>query len=139
MTTFDAVTREVCVARREATVTPLQSLVLLNDPQFVEASRTLAERVLDAPSSERARSASRRVSRAHRPVPRRDARPRSWSRCSTSSTRLFARHPADALKYVRVGDSAPDPSLAAADPAALAATTAVVNALINFDEFVVLR
>ena len=51
----------------------------------------------------------------------------------------FARHPADALKYVRVGDSAPDPSLAAADPAALAATTAVVNALINFDEFVVLR
>ena len=51
----------------------------------------------------------------------------------------FARNPADALKYVRVGDSAPDPSLAAADPAALAATTAVVNALMNLDEFVVLR
>ena len=46
MTTFDATAREVCVARREATVTPLQSLVLLNDSQFVEASRTLAQRVL---------------------------------------------------------------------------------------------
>ena len=70
MTTFDATTREVCVARREATVTPLQSLVLLNDPQFVEASRTLAQRVLARhPRGTRDRH-SRRVSRAHRPVPR---------------------------------------------------------------------
>ena len=70
MTTFDATTREVCVARREATVTPLQSLVLLNDPQFVEASRTLAQRVLARHPRSYARSDSRRVSRAHRPVPR---------------------------------------------------------------------
>ena len=45
MITFDAAERNVCVVRRQTTSTPLQALVLLNDPQIVESSRWLAQRM----------------------------------------------------------------------------------------------
>ena len=135
MTTFDAVTREVCVARREATVTPLQSLVLLNDPQFVEASRALAERLLkrhprDAPERHRElfRSLIGRLPD--------ETEAAILAQMFDEQHTWYERHLADAQKFVSVGDSAPDRSI---PPADLAALTTVVNAIVNFDEFVVLR
>ena len=47
MTIFDAPTREQCVMERRTTNTPMQALVLLNDPQFTEASRLIAARMLN--------------------------------------------------------------------------------------------
>ena len=44
--TFDATSREICTIKREKTSSPLQSLVLLNDTQFFEASRVFAERII---------------------------------------------------------------------------------------------
>ena len=51
LVTFDAPDRETCTVRRSTTNTPLQALVLLNDPTYVEASRKLAERIMtEAPA-----------------------------------------------------------------------------------------
>ncbi len=48
MATFDAPEREFCLVRRSRTNTPLQAFVMLHDPQFVEAARHLAERMMSA-------------------------------------------------------------------------------------------
>lgn len=48
MLTFDAPERSICTVERQTTATPLQSLVLLNDPQYVEAARALASRVYES-------------------------------------------------------------------------------------------
>jgi mono/diheme cytochrome c family protein len=135
MLTFDATSREVCTARREVTVTPLQALVVLNDPQFVEAARVLAERLVkqepDAPAA--------RIPAVWRALLARlpDDRETVISRqVYEEQLRFFEQHPEGAVALLKTGAAPWDEALPAVD---VAATTLLVSAVMNLDEFVVLR
>jgi hypothetical protein len=135
MLTFDAMSREVCTAKRDVTTTPLQSLVLLNDPQFVEAARRLAEQVLKRfpdDSASRNRTAFRAlIGRAPD-----DAESRILVRLFEEQRALFGRNTDDAGRLLAVGDSRWDETLPRVE---LAAMTTVVSAMMNLEEFVMLR
>jgi hypothetical protein len=135
MLTFDAMSREVCIARREATSTPLQSLVLLNDPQFVEAARLLAEQALERfpdDGAARTRDAFRRL--LGRPPDVTEAA--ILARLFAEERLLFAARPDDATKLLSTGESPWDETLPRSD---FAAMTTVVSAIMNLEEFVMLR
>ena len=107
MTTFDAMSREVCTAKREVTTTPLQSLVLLNDPQFVEAARRLAEHALgQSPADAAARN--RLAFRALIGRAPDDTEAGILGRIFAEQRAWFAAHPGDASKAIAVGESKPE-------------------------------
>jgi hypothetical protein len=135
MLTFDATSREVCTAGRESTSTPLQALVLLNDPQFVEAARVLAQRLLtDAPAEE-----SVRLERAFRLATGRRPEPREreiLQRLYREQLALFEDRPDEAKQYLGTGEA---PVAEGMPPEQLAATTVLASTLMNLDEFVMKR
>jgi hypothetical protein len=129
MTAFDAPDREFCLIRRARTNTPLQALVLLNDPTFVEAARKLAEQVLtDAKSEDERidlaflRVISRRPTAAERRVITETLR---------AAHERFVRDRAAAEKLLSVGRASPEK---AATAEVLAAWTTVTSLLLNLDE-----
>jgi hypothetical protein len=135
MMTFDAVSREVCTAKRDVTATPLQALVLLNDPQFVEAARALAERLLKrfpASEADRTREAFRALIGRHPD----ETEARILTRLFAEQKDLFAKDLDRATRFLGVGDSDFDENLPRAE---LAAMTTVVSAIMNLEEFVVVR
>lgn len=131
MLTFDAMSREVCTAKRDVTTTPLQALVLLNDPQFVEAARRLAENLFkrfpDDPASRNRAAFRALVGRAPD-----DIESRILARLFDEQRTLFGRHTADAAKLLEVGESEWDKALPGVE---LAAMTTVVSAMMNLEEF----
>ncbi len=131
MLIFDAPSREVCTARRETTTTPLQALVLLNDTQFVEAARVLAERTWKA-SHDDARAA---VSQAFRLVTGRRPEPRELELLEHLFQEQAAQFAGDvpaAEKLLGMGEHPRESSLQAPEAAA---ATVVASALFNLDEF----
>jgi hypothetical protein len=130
---FDAPNREVCVARRAVTNTPLQALVLLNDPTYVEAARKLAERMLaeggpDGPLTFAFRCATAR--------PPSHAEQRILQSIRQAALARFQADPAAARKLLGVGESARDRTRADID---LAAWTTVASVILNLDETITRR
>jgi Protein of unknown function (DUF1553)/Protein of unknown function (DUF1549)/Concanavalin A-like lectin/glucanases superfamily/Planctomycete cytochrome C len=130
MEIFNAPSREVCAVRRERTNTPLQALVTLNDPQFVEAARVLAERALKeggAKPEERIDYIARRL--LARPFTAQELPVVRASLADLSAE--YKAKPEEAKKLVAVGDWKSDPKL---DASELAAWTMLTNELMNLDE-----
>jgi hypothetical protein len=128
--TFDATAREVVCTRRARTNTPLQAFVTMNDPQWVEASRKLAERAVKAaPTAEGRLDFLARVTIA-RPLESRESAVllRSVEKFQTK----FANHAEDVKALLAVGESKVDESLT---PAEVAQWTLVANQFLNLDEF----
>jgi len=133
--TFDVPKRVVCVARRDTTNTPLHAFVLLNATQFVEAARALAETVLIAhPADPPAALAAGFVRLTSRPPDAEETR--IIGRMHEAQLAWYRDHPAEAERFVTLGVRPRRPDLPVVD---LAATTAVINALMNLDGCVVKR
>lgn len=129
MMIFDAPNRETCSVRRSRSNTPLQALVLMNDPQFVEASRAFAERILregGASPAERVAYAFETAT-AQLPSSRESA---LLLQMYESQLRHFKNGNGAAQQLIEVGDSAPDATL---DANELAAWTMVANTILNMD------
>jgi uncharacterized protein DUF1553/uncharacterized protein DUF1549/cytochrome c/concanavalin A-like lectin/glucanase superfamily protein len=129
MDVFNAPTRESCVVRRERTNTPLQALATMNDVQFVEAARVLAETAMANTNGFDARLDYISARVLARPLA---ANERLIARRSYSDfERYYTGHPEDARKFLDDGERKPDPSLAPGEHAAL---TMLVSQLLNLDE-----
>ncbi len=130
MDIFNAPSRESCTIRRERANTPLQALVTLNDPQFVESARNLAQSALkSAPKDECALLDYMAQRILCRPL-----RPQEIPILTASHAALLTHYkqsPDDATSLLAFGESKADPAL---PPAELAAWTMVVNQLLNLDE-----
>ncbi|RUL81078.1 DUF1553 domain-containing protein [Tautonia sociabilis] len=128
--TFNAPSREFCTVRRERTNTPLQALVTLNDTQYVEAARHLAELALKgAGEADDDRIAFMTLRLLSRPLESEELAIVQESLADLLA--YYQAHPDDARALIAVGESPADPAL---DPAALASWTMLANQLMNLDE-----
>ncbi|MCA9229632.1 MAG: PSD1 domain-containing protein [Planctomycetales bacterium] len=130
MVSFDAPNRELCTHQRATTNTPLQALVLLNDPQFVEASRALAQQMIQLKSADvQARIAfAFELATSRLPTAQETAiLERAYARALAD----FGSDPQRALAYLGIGESDRDSSI---DPVEHAAWMSVASTILNLSE-----
>jgi hypothetical protein len=129
--TFDAQAREVVCTRRTRTNTPLQALVTMNDPQFVEAARKLAERAIKTGAHDTTRIdfMARTTLSRNLATPEMEALSRSVDRFR----KHFSEHPDDATALLATGESPADATI---PPVEIATWAMVANQFLNLDEYV---
>ena len=149
MMIFDSAGREVCSARREVTVTSLQALVLMNDPQFVEASRAIAIAALGIGSSSEISPSHfgpsnidrgiRKVVRDLTSIECPDALLERLRKGFEEQVQVFRLQPDQAARLLSVGQwkaiETKEPEL----QIRLAALMLIVNSILNTDGFTVMR
>jgi hypothetical protein len=132
MATFDAPDRQVCTIRRPRTNTPLQALVTLNDPVYIEAAQALARRMVREGGPDAAGRAARgfRLVLARRPQPAEVAR---LVRLHGEALADYRSRP-DAAVKMATDPLGPIPGDLRIEPADLAAWSVVANVILNLDE-----
>jgi hypothetical protein len=129
METFDAPARDISCTRRQRTNTPLQALVLMNDPQWVEAARVLAERALH----EGGATTDSRLDFLGRVLlgqPLKPALRQPIARSLPTFLQAYKGDPKAAADLLRIGDK---PCDAALDSGELAGWTLVASEMLNLD------
>lgn len=135
MLNFDAAERHTCIVKRQKTSTPLQALVTLNDPQFVEAARVLAQRSMGVGIT----SADNVIQTTFKTVISRSPRPeetRLMKQLYNEELTDFRKNPKRATDLLTVGEYPVDKKH---NPAELAAWTVVTSTIMNFDEAIIKR
>jgi hypothetical protein len=131
LTTFDAPDRETCTVRRPRTNTPLQALVLMNDPTYVEASRKLAERIMtEAKTTEERISLAFRLATARSPKTEETA---ILKKIFEQQLGTYQKDEKAAIKLLSVGESKRNEKVNASE---LAAWSIVASVILNLDETV---
>jgi hypothetical protein len=128
--TFDAPTREECTVNRVNSNTPLQALVLLNDPIYVEASRVFAQHILEKGGRSVSQQIDWAFERAEGRKPSADER-RILADLHQKSMARFRRARAEAQGLIHSGEA---PVAADVKPVDLAAMTTVARAILNLHE-----
>lgn len=135
MTTLNASKRDVCRVRLEQTDSPLQGLVLLNSPQFAEAARIMAERLVEKHGDNREAILEEAFRRLTSRKPGKEER-RILNQLLEEQNALFAESKEAARNYLAVGAS---PAPETDSPAYLAAISTLVATLMNYDECITKR
>ena len=129
---FDASERLLCIVKRQRTSTPLQALVLLNDVQYVEAARVLAERLLreggDTPDA--------RITTAYRLLTSRAPRATELAAVRALYEKERATFAGDVRAAKALAKSGEAPPARTLDPVDVAAWTVVASTIMNTDEAV---
>lgn len=127
LATFDAGSRSYCVVRRQQTNTPLQALVTLNDPTFVEASRVLGEQITKTGNGSQGIIDTYRKLTGRTPAAQEIA---LLTKLRDAEQAKFSAHPAKAKGWLHTGQYVADKKL---DAALLAANAVVANTILNSD------
>ncbi|MCY4403708.1 MAG: DUF1553 domain-containing protein [Candidatus Poribacteria bacterium] len=130
MNILDAPSREACTIRRERTNTPMQALMLMNDPQFFEAARVFAERTikLGGNTPEERISYMFELATAREPKPTEAALLLETMKAHAEELKA---DPEAAKELIAVGESKPDEKL---DAVEVATWTMIANLILNLDE-----